>query len=324
MPSWPHRAFGLRHLHGRMGREVTPMNPEFRQLLPGQICRVHIGYADGHPPEVLFETDELVIEAPNWILDGERLIVNGDGHLWSLALDEPALTHIPLEGVPALNNDHVLAPDGERIFLSAYDGHIYEAPIDGGPARRITPDREPRRLHFLHGVSPDGEALAYIGIEPDGPDGWPGADVFILSLRDGTDTRLTHGPGPADGSEYAPRSPFIYLNTEAFSDTPGHAQIARMSTSGGELEQLTHDDAVNWFPHLAPDERHAVYLSFPAGTIGHPENADIELKLVTGDDWAHPRTIDRFLGGQGTINVNSWAPDSARFAYISYPVVGRG
>jgi hypothetical protein len=24
-------------------------------------------------------------------------------------------------------------------------------------------------------------------------------------------------------------------------------------------------------------------------------------------------------GGQGTINVNSWAPDSDRFAYVSYP-----
>ena len=297
------------------------MNPDFRRLLPGQICRVQIGYADGRPPEVLFETDDLLIEAPNWTLDGERLIVNGDGGLWSLALREPALTPIPLKDVPPLNNDHVLSPDGEHIFLSAYDGHIHEAPLSGGPGRRITPDRVPRRLHFLHGVSPDGLTLAYIGIEPDAAGGWRNADVFSLSLRDGADRRLTHGPGPADGCEFAPRSDAIYLNTEAFSDTPGHAQIARMSVAGAHLEQLTHDDAVNWFPHLAPDEEHAVYLSFPPGTIGHPENAEVELKLVTADDWAHPHTIDRFLGGQGTINVNSWAPDSTRFAYISYPVI---
>jgi Tol biopolymer transport system component len=24
------------------------------------------------------------------------------------------------------------------------------------------------------------------------------------------------------------------------------------------------------------------------------------------------------MGGQGTINVNSWSPDSKRFAYVSY------
>jgi len=29
-------------------------------------------------------------------------------------------------------------------------------------------------------------------------------------------------------------------------------------------------------------------------------------------------TIARFFGGQGTINVNSWSPDSTRFAYVAY------
>jgi hypothetical protein len=32
------------------------------------------------------------------------------------------------------------------------------------------------------------------------------------------------------------------------------------------------------------------------------------------------RQIDAFLGGQGTINVNSWAPDSRRLAYVAYPI----
>ena len=72
-------------------------------------------------------------------------------------------TEVPLSGIPDLNNDHVLAPDGTGIFLSANDGHIYRALLDGGPAKRITGDDG--AFHFLHGVSPDGQELAYVGIE---------------------------------------------------------------------------------------------------------------------------------------------------------------
>jgi hypothetical protein len=50
-------------------------------------------------------------------------------------------------------------------------------------------------------------------------------------------------------------------------------------------------------------------------TIG--SNADDRDRL---HDWsAHVQVID-VLGGQGTLNVNSWAPDSDRFAYVSYPL----
>jgi Tol biopolymer transport system component len=29
-------------------------------------------------------------------------------------------------------------------------------------------------------------------------------------------------------------------------------------------------------------------------------------------------TLVTFYGGQGTINVNSWSPDSKKFAYVVY------
>ena len=41
----------------------------------------------GAPVEV-FRTDEMIIEAPNWTLDGRWLILNGDGKLWRLAADD--------------------------------------------------------------------------------------------------------------------------------------------------------------------------------------------------------------------------------------------
>ena len=293
---------------------------DYRRLRPGQISRVHLGYRDGRAAEVIFETDSILIEAPNWTHDGENLIVNGNGRLFSLASDgSSALVPIPLTNVPALNNDHVLAPDGEHIFVSANDWHIYRASLAGGPVERITNAGVPQRLHFLHGVSPDGHTLAYIGLDPDDGDVWGSGNVFTIPSAGGDDTQLTTGGQADDGAEYSPDGEWIYFNTEAFEPEPGHAQIARMRVDGSGLEQLTVDERVNWFPHLSPTGTSAVYLSFPPGTEGHPADVWVEVKVVENDDWASARTVQRLFGGQGTLNVNSWAPDGDRFAFVSYP-----
>lgn len=290
-----------------------------RRLRPGQTSRVHIGHRDGRTPDVVFETDSILIEAPNWSLDGQDLIVNGDGALWSLAADgSGGLVPIPLEGVPPINNDHVLAPDGRHIFVFANDWQIYRASLTGGPTRRITNPGE--RMHFLHGVSPDGRTLAYIGLEPGEGDLWASGNVYCIPAAGGADRQLTHGNRPADGCEFSPDGDWIYFNTEAFEATQGHAQIARMRVDGSDVQQLTVGSRVNWFPHLSPDGASAVYLAFPPGTVGHPADRWVDVMLVDGSDWAHPRTVHRLYGGQGTLNVNGWAPDSERFAFISYPM----
>jgi Tol biopolymer transport system component len=288
-----------------------------RELGPGQTCRLLIADADTGSTEVVFESETVLFEAPNWAPDG--LVVNGDGLLW---LVEPARgavpRHIPIHGVPDLNNDHVLAPDGGTIFVSANDWHIYEVELRGGDARRVTPVHG-SRMHFLHGVSPDGSTLAYIGLESDDEGSWGPGTVHTMSIDGTGDRQFTFGSAPADGSEYSPDGDWIYFNTEAFSVTPGHAQIARMRSDGTGLEQLTFDDRVNWFPHISPDGLRIVYLSYPTGTIGHPPDLPVQLRLVREGNWAQAKVVAELFGGQGTINVNSWSPDGRRFAYIDYP-----
>ena len=121
----------------------------------------------------------------------------------------------------------------------------------------------------------------------------------------------------ADGPEYSPDGAWIYYNTEQFT---GHAQIARMRPDGTGVERLSHAPTVDWFPHLSPDGRRAVYLAYPPGTRGHPADLPVELMLV-GEDWSQPRSVVNLFGGQGTINVNSWSPDSRSFAYVTYSQV---
>lgn len=288
-----------------------------RTLAPGQRCRILVADPATGETTLIHESTERLYEAPNWSAAGE-LILNGDGLLWSLTPKPGAVpAPIAIEGIPELNNDHVLAPDGETIYLSANDWHIYAAPLAGGTARRITP--EDGALHFLHGVSPDGATLAYIRIELDG-EIWSAGRVFAIEVDGTGDRALTVAGAPADGSEYTPDGTWIYLNTEQFSAAPGHAQIARMRPDGSAIEQLTFDEQVNWFPHASPDGSLFYYISFPSGTIGHPADLPVAIKLVRDGDWAGASTVATFLGGQGSINVNGWAPDSRAFAYVEYPL----
>ena len=307
-----------------MGEEQVQRSrtqPRGRALQPGQRAVVHVVDIDGGVRE-LWSSDSVLVEAPNWLLDGSALLVNADGDLWRLPLDAPRLERVPTEGHPPFNNDHVLDPDGVHVLASANDWHLYRVPLAGGRATRITggPADRPGLMHFLHGVSPDGRTLAFIGLEPvsgvAGDFGTARSDVFTIAA-DGTDLRrLTDDAAPTDGCEYSPDGEWILFTTERFD---GHAQIARIRPDGTGLEQLTFDERVNWFPHVAPTGTHACYLAYPPGTTGHPADRDVEVKLVEGGAWDEATTVARFTGGQGTMNVNGWDPSGARFAVVSYP-----
>lgn len=298
------------------------MSVPLRQLAPYQVCQVWIHDTATGDNRLLYETKELLLEAPNWNLDGDALILNGDGHLWRLPVSSPHLELIPLSGLPRMNNDHVLDPDGDHIFVSTYDDwQIYRAPLNGGEAVKISGREGPENLlHFLHGVSPDGRQLAFVGVEAqllDGRLSFQSAEICTLGADGKGFQQITSGGVPTDGPEYSPDGAWLYFNTEGVS---GHAQIARMRVDGTQTERLTEDETVDWFPHISPDGQKAVYLAYPPGTRGHPADLWVELKLVEDDQWSKARTVARLFGGQGTINVNSWSPDCKRFAFVACPI----
>jgi TolB protein len=292
-----------------------------RTLAPGQRSRILTLDVDTGERTLVHESAEILYEAPNWSLDGASLYVNGDGYLFRLPVG-PSSTpvRIDLGELPELNNDHVLDPDGEHIVVSCMDGHIHRAPLAGGAARRIT--NEDGRLHFLHGVSPDGTTLAYIGLRVDADGSWSVPNVFTIPTAGGEDVQLTDDEFPDDGAEFSPDGRWIYFNSERARTAPGHAQLFRMRPDGTGIEQLTHDERVNWFPHVSPDGSRLAYVSFPPGTEGHPADRDVIVRLCDADGTAI-RDLARVFGGQGTMNVPSWSPDGRSIAYVDYPVSGR-
>jgi TolB protein len=288
-----------------------------RTLRPGQRAELLVVEVGTGERRLVFESSELLFEAPNWSPDGDWLVVNGDGRLFRIPVAGGAgLEEIDLGGVPAINNDHVLSPDGSTVYVSANDGHLYAVPAAGGSSTRVTNDRGPSFHHYLHGVSSDGNTLAYIGLESHA-DGTRTTNVYTIPSAGGDDVQITDDEYADDGSEYSPDGMWIYFNSERASTEPGHAQLFRIS--GTTVEQLTHDERVDWFPHPSPDGSTIAYVSFPPGTLGHPADVDdVRLRLLDAD--GQIRELTTLFGGQGTMNVPSWSPTSTHLAYVAYPI----
>lgn len=286
-----------------------------RTLRPGQLTRILIGGPDLEQPLLVHETDQILLEAPNWTADGSALLLNGEGALWALPADgDGPLRKIPHVDLPPINNDHVLHPDGTHILMSAGpadDGQIYCGRLDGGPVTRLT---EGPGGHYLHGVSPDGQRIAYVDLEHGI------GRLRIQTLTTGDITTLETGRGHLDGPEFSPDGQWLLLNTEELATAPGHAQLARIPAEGGRLERLVSSATADWFPHVSPDGAHASYLSYPPGTLGHPADLPVSVTVVATTSWEVPRQRYQLLGGQGTLNVNSWSPSSDRFAMVAYPM----
>ena len=263
--------------------------------------------ASGRVQEVLSATGR--IEAPNWAPSGDWLLVNGEGRLFRVPLAKPGLAPIDTGAADRCNNDHGISPDGSLIVLSSHHeglgSQIYVMPVAGGALRKVSPAAP----SWWHGWSPDGARLVYVAARG----GSRVIDVHTIGLEGGDEMRLTQGEGHCDGPEYSADGASIYYNC----DRGGHAQIWVMAADGAKQRQLFADDCVNWFPHPSPDGRHLVYLAYPPGTLGHP--ADMAVALVLCDPGgSNRRRVREFTGGQGTINVPSWAPDSSAFAYVRY------
>jgi len=90
-----------------------------------------------------------------------------------------------------------------------------------------------------------------------------------------------------------------------------------MRPDGSAQEQVTSDDYNNWFPHVSPDGKWLVFLTYDKTVTEHPENKDVMLRMMPLQG-GKIEVLAKLFGGQGTINVPSWSPDSRRLAFVSY------
>ena len=257
----------------------------------------------------IYSTTNL-IEAPNWSPDGLSLCFNSKGHIYRISATGRVAQAIDTGFAVRCNNDHGLSPDGKWLVISDQSQErrsiIYTLPATGGTPQRIT------KLgpSYWHGWSPDGKTLAFCG-ERNGE-----FDIYTIPAAGGEETRLTTAKGLDDGPDYSADGRFIYFNSER----SGAMQVWRMGTDGSHQEQVTSDEFNNWFPHPSPDGKWLVFLSYEKDVQGHPQNKDVTLRLMPLGGGSI-EVLAKLFGGQGTINVPSWSPDSRRIAFVSYQLV---
>ena len=300
-------------------RDVRIVRPARDDFVPyrdfiGSVLEI-LDVAAGHR-QVVYRS-ETPFEAPNWTPDGSALIYNrsgrgeGWGGLYRFDLATRESTLIDTGAANRNNNDHVLSFDGTMLGISDQSqmsggrSTIYTVPASGGTPKRITT----RSPSYLHGWSPDGKHLVFTGGRDDE------FDIYVIPADgSGVEKKLTTFKGLDDGPEYAPDGRHIYFN----SVRSGSMQIWRMDPDGSHPEQITSDDYNNWFPHLSPDGQWIAFISFPKEVApdDHPYYRRVYLRLlpVAGGT---PRVIAYVYGGQGTMNVPSWSPDSRMLAFVS-------
>lgn len=254
-------------------------------------------------------------EAPNWMPDGKKLLFNMDGLLYKIPVHGGELEKVNTGFADRNNNDHGISFNGKLLAISHHrqglpggGSSVHILPVEGGTPKLLTEETP----SYFHGWAPNNKEVVYVATRKDNPS----YDIYKKSIEGGEEVALTH-TGPAehvDGCEYSPDGKYIYYN----GSRSGTMQIWRMKPDGTSPEQITFDENNNWFPHISPDGKWIVYISFsPEVPVNsHPSYKRVALKLMPAAGGA-PRVIAYLYGGQGTINVSSWAPDSKQIAFVS-------
>jgi Tol biopolymer transport system component len=304
-------------------RIVAPVMEGFERGKDPFASRLEIlDIVSGHR-QIVYSRDD-VFEAPNWTRDGKALIFNSQGRLFRFDLETKTPALIETGEIVRNNNDHVLSFDGKMLAISShattgdYPSLVYTVPVQGGQPKQITATGP----SYLHGWSPDGKFLVYTGQRHSV------FDIYRIPVEGGAETQLTNLPGLDDGPEYTPDGKYIYFN----SVRSGRMQIWRMLANasmandsmpdGSQPQQLTDDEYNNWFPHISPDGKQMVFVTYLAGEVepsDHPAAKRVYLRLMPLGGGT-PKVVAYLYGGQGTMNVPSWSPDGKKIAFVSNTV----
>jgi Tol biopolymer transport system component len=254
-------------------------------------------------------------EAPNWMPDGKKLLFNMNGSIYKIPIEGGEPEKLNTGFANNVNNDHGISFDGKLLAIShgrqglpGGGSTVYVLPIEGGTPVLITENTP----SYWHGWAPNNKEVVYVAQRNN----IPIYNIYRNSISGGKEVALTSNKTGehVDGCEYSPDGKFIYFN----ASYSGTMQIWRMKPDGSGREQLTFDECNNWFPHISPDGKWMVFISFfpDIEVNSHPSYKRVMLKLMPVSGGA-PKVIAYLYGGQGTINVPSWSPDSKSISFVS-------
>jgi len=253
------------------------------------------------------------IQAPNWTPDGEELIYNAEGRLYRYRFSDGSIHPMNTGFAVQNNNDHVLSFDGSLMGISHHNpadnnqSTLYYLPAKGSSTPvKVTPTGAGNS--YLHSWSPDNKKMLFTGHRKGQ------YDIYTVDIETGEEVQLTDQTTLDDGSEYSPDGKHIFFN----SARSGEMELWRMNADGSNQIQLTEDEYKNWFPHVSPDKKWIAFISFPKeiDVNDHPFYKHCLLRIMPYNGGT-PTVIGYIYGGQGSINVPSWSPDSKFLAFVT-------
>ena len=290
-----------------------PVPDNYNPYLQGWVgCRLEVMDVFDGVRKVIHESAGS-FEAPNWMPDGRKLLINAGGSLYTIPVTGGVTEKLNTDFADRLNNDHGISFSGKQLAVShsrqgspGGGSSVYVLPIEGGTPIPVT-DKAPS---YWHGWTADDKEVLYVAQRDT-----PVFNIYKKPVSGGPEVQLTFfKKAHVDGPEASPDGRFIYYN----GSQTGTMQIWRMKPDGSEKEQLTFDEYNDWFPHISPDGRWIVFISFPP-TINpdsHPNYKRVMIRIMPANGGA-PKVIAYLYGGQGTMNVPSWSPDSRKIAFVS-------
>ena len=295
----------------RIDKPVPENHNAYRQGWPGS--RLEILDLQSLARKVIYTSDGR-FEAPNWMPDGKKILFNQNGSIFTIHIEGGSPEKLNTGDVTGNNNDHGISFDGKMLAISSNrpgvqgsGSNIYVLPLSGGTPRQVT-QQSPS---YWHGWVPGAKEVLFVGQRNNSKV----YNIYKANISDGRETAVTTNlTGHVDGPEYSPDGKYIYFNGNA----SGTMQIWRMKPDGSAKEQLTFDEYQNWFPHISPDGKWIAFISFPltVASDDHPPTKKVMLRVMPTQGGA-PKVIAHLYGGQGTLNVNSWSPDSKKLAFVS-------
>jgi TolB protein len=295
----------------RIDKPLPESHNAYRMGWPGS--RLEVIDVGSLERKVIHQADKR-FEAPNWMPDGKRILFNQDGFIYTIPVEGGVPEKLNTGDVAGNNNDHGISFDGKMLAISSHrqglpggGSTIYVLPLTGGTPKLIT-EQTPS---YWHGWVPGNKEMLFVGQRNNSTI----YNIYKVNISDGKETAVTtNSSGHVDGPEYSPDGKYIYFNGNA----SGTMQIWRMKPDGSAKEQLTFDEYQNWFPHISPDGKWLAFISFPVSVASddHPPAKKVMLRLMPVQGGA-PRVLAHLYGGQGSLNVNSWSPDSKRLAFVS-------
>ncbi|WP_036379459.1 DPP IV N-terminal domain-containing protein [Muricauda sp. MAR_2010_75] len=294
-------------------RIIKPADPDFQPYRDYIGSNMEIMNVETGNRKILFNSAHS-IQAPNWVNQDKELVFNSNGYLYRYSFETDEISQLNTGFAVNNNNDHVFSFDETILGISNHNqednglSSIYLMNPEGDSLpKKITKDGV--GVSYLHSISPDNKRILFTA-ERKGK-----FDIYAVDLATGKEIQITDTKDLDDGSEYSPNGKYIYFN----SNRTGNMHLWRMNADGSDPIQLTNDPKYkDWFPHISPDGKWIVFISFPP-TIGfgeHPFYEHCTLRLMPAEG-GEPKIIGYLYGGQGTINVPSWAKDSKHIAFVT-------